>query len=367
MIEKIPAISVIAPMYNVEKYISECLDSLLNQTFKDFEFIIVDDRSTDRSAEIVESYISKFDGRLRLVKLQKNSGGAGTPRNIAIQLSRGEYIANIDSDDLFTKTALEEFYTVAKKMNADVVHCEKNFVMTDDHFNGDLSKLKITSSEQVKFVTVPTYETTKLNERIVKYSKSAYWGYPWTKFCRRDFLMENDIKFPTIMTRDDIMFCFQCICLAKNYVRVPNVVNIYRIRDDSHSHVSESNTDFEKYLNKWMTDLIEGVKFMDNFMNGIKFFVDNPQFKYMAFDRFMQEELNWYMKSLYKKYPIHKFDKILREIFSKFSKDDTALITFMFSMINIYRIKLQEDKETIKLLNKQVETLKEKLNEQVKL
>ena len=74
MIDKIPAISVIAPMYNVEKYISECLDSLLNQTFKDFEFIIVDDRSTDRSAEIVESYISKFDGRLRLVDLDLGFG-----------------------------------------------------------------------------------------------------------------------------------------------------------------------------------------------------------------------------------------------------------------------------------------------------
>ena len=79
-----PAVSVIIPMYNAEKYIGECLESLLLQTFQDFEVIVVDDCSTDNSFSIVESYIPKFDGRLKLTKTEKNSGGGGyVPRNIA--------------------------------------------------------------------------------------------------------------------------------------------------------------------------------------------------------------------------------------------------------------------------------------------
>lgn len=101
-----PAVSVIIPLYNAEKYIAESLDSLLAQTFQNFEVVVVDDCSTDSSCDIVESYASKFGGRLTLSHMAKNSGSGGLPRNKGMMLSCGEYIQFLDADDTLTRTAL---------------------------------------------------------------------------------------------------------------------------------------------------------------------------------------------------------------------------------------------------------------------
>ena len=106
-----PEISVIIPLYNAEKYIGACLESLANQTFQDFEVIVADDCSTDKSAMVVKSFISTFGDRLRLVKLSKNSGVPSTPRNFALKKARGKYVYYLDSDDLLTPTAFEELGT----------------------------------------------------------------------------------------------------------------------------------------------------------------------------------------------------------------------------------------------------------------
>ena len=129
----IPAITIIAPMYNVEKYIGECLDSILTQTFDDYELLVVDDCSTDHSAEIAKSYIDRFNGRMRLIKMNKNTGGAALPRNTGIRLSRGKYLAFIDTDDLFTNNALADMYNAAEQNDADVIHTEKYLISADEN------------------------------------------------------------------------------------------------------------------------------------------------------------------------------------------------------------------------------------------
>ena len=112
--EKIPAISVIIPMYNAEKYIGECLDSILAQTFQDFEVIIADNCSTDNSTKVVERYLKKRS-QIQLVRTKFHADGAGIPRKTAIGLSRGEYIFFMDSDDAIVEDALEKIYTTALK------------------------------------------------------------------------------------------------------------------------------------------------------------------------------------------------------------------------------------------------------------
>ena len=94
------SISVIIPMYNMEKYIGECLTSLANQTFQDFDVIVVDDCSTDNSRKFVQGFLETFSGRLKLKKMSKNSGYPGLPRNTALDMARGKYIYFLDSDDL---------------------------------------------------------------------------------------------------------------------------------------------------------------------------------------------------------------------------------------------------------------------------
>lgn len=116
------AVSVVIPMYNAEELIRECLDSLLIQTFQDFEVIVVDDCSTDNSAAVVESYAPKFKGRLKLTKTEKKSGGGGVPRNIGMMLARGEYIQFLDADDMISATALETLYKAAILYDAEVVY-----------------------------------------------------------------------------------------------------------------------------------------------------------------------------------------------------------------------------------------------------
>ena len=97
-------ISVIIPVYNVEKYLRECLESILNQTFQDFEIICVDDGSTDRSLDILQEYKRKDD---RFVILQQRHAGAGAARNHGLKLAEGKYIQFLDSDDYFEPTLLE--------------------------------------------------------------------------------------------------------------------------------------------------------------------------------------------------------------------------------------------------------------------
>ena len=118
MANKNPAVTVIVPMFNAENFIEPCLNSLLNQSFNDFEVIVADDCSTDQSPAIVKSFVEKFDGRLRLIKTKKNSGTASAPRNLALKSARSEYITYLDADDLLTKTAVEELLTAAETFDA---------------------------------------------------------------------------------------------------------------------------------------------------------------------------------------------------------------------------------------------------------
>ena len=151
----VPAISIIIPLYNAEKFISDCLDSLLAQTFKDFEVIIIDDCSTDNSAAIVENYRKKFSGRLTLSRTKKNSGCAGIPKNMGFNFSRGEYVFFLDADDAITPTAFEELYPVAKNFGADVVACEKYYEVPAELWNNDEFKKSLTpvSYQTTEFVT----------------------------------------------------------------------------------------------------------------------------------------------------------------------------------------------------------------------
>ena len=125
-----PKISVIIPVYNVEKYLGECLDSILAQTFQDFEIICVDDGSTDRSLDILQEYKRKDD---RFVIFQQRHAGAGAARNHGLKLAEGKYIQFLDSDDYFEPTLLEELYTRAEKFGSDLTVCSSRKV--DDEGN----------------------------------------------------------------------------------------------------------------------------------------------------------------------------------------------------------------------------------------
>lgn len=115
-----PIISVLIPVYNVEKYLERCLDSICNQTMKEIEIIIVDDGSTDRSGEIIKEYANH---NKNIIHIHQKNGGESSARNAAIPLAKGKYISFVDSDDWIAENMLETLYKHAEKENADIVMC----------------------------------------------------------------------------------------------------------------------------------------------------------------------------------------------------------------------------------------------------
>lgn len=129
-----PKISVIVPVYNVAKYLERCLESILSQSFKDFEIICVNDGSTDNSLEILQQYAKK-DKRIKIIN-QKNSG-AGYSRNIGINAALGNYLSFIDADDWIDELFLEKVYHLAEVSSADIIETTKSY----NYYSADNIKL----------------------------------------------------------------------------------------------------------------------------------------------------------------------------------------------------------------------------------
>ncbi len=261
-----PKISVIIPMYNAEKFIRQCLISVLASKFAEYEVIVVDDCSADNSVAEVEKLQPHFGGRLKIFSTEKNSGGAGIPRNVGIKNSVGKYITFLDNDDMILPTALDDFFHAAEKFQADVVYAEKYLILAD---NAEFSFNNL----KAELVEVPTLESADLRERIRRDVAKKFYILPWGKFYRRDFLLENVIDFPQMRYAEDVTFCFKCLCLAKNYLRIPNVTNIRRERENSTAKIF---TDSREGVRLWLESLSKNMHLLDEFMSGLEFFTRNP-------------------------------------------------------------------------------------------
>ncbi|MCR5833295.1 MAG: glycosyltransferase [Selenomonadaceae bacterium] len=344
---ELPAISVIIPMYNVEKYIGECLDSLLNQTFQNFEVVVVDDCSTDNSVAIAESYKPKFGGRMKIASMEENSGFGGFPRNRGIELAHGEYISFLDSDDTFTPTAFEELYPIAKDFDADVVVCEKYYQIPDKFWHNAKARAKIqpVSYKKGEFVDRPTLLENDLEKRTVKLVQRFFMWNIWSRLFKRDFIIENVIKMPSI-PGEDAVFTICTLSIAQRCVVVPNVINYYRIRENS---VSTEKMDVEKNIRKWLRALILGFEYIDAFLSKRKIFSERRDLKYMLLNLFAQE-MFIYFSDVYTQLPAYALYEILRDEFDK--HDTPALTPFIFSAMNVYRLKASQDIQRIAELEK---------------
>ena len=322
-------------MYNTEKFVGECLESILNQTFQNFEVIIVDDCSTDSSCAVVESYAPKFGGRLTLTHLEKNSGGCALPRNKGLRFSRGEYIFFLDSDDLITPTALEELYTQAKNFDADVVHCEKFYFVPENFINTAEVGKNLQPSNYLTWQNIlvkePLVWENNFEERLRFFNQKKLVWNVWLQLVRRDFIMNSGIQFCNIFG-EDLMFTMCELCCANKYVIVPNVIYYYRQREGSVVH---SGKEIPKRLKVKIKALTEGIRYLDKFLSDSNFFSSRPDLKYLLFDFFAQEMLGD-LAEIYAKVPAYALDEILRKEFG----DDTAFLPVIFSTMNIYRLQL---------------------------
>ena len=266
-----PKISVIIPLYNAEKYIRECLVSVLASKFQDYEVLVVDDCSTDNSVAEVKKLLPHFDGRLKIFSTEKNSGGSGVPRNIGIKNSSGKYVTFIDNDDMILPDALEIFFQTAEAYGAEVVHTEKALGFKKE-LKSDTVKPYLMGIKE-KFVSEPTFEPVDLNYRVHHFIHEKFSWMPWSKFFLRDFLLKNKIEFPQMQYGEDFVFIFKCLCLAKKYLLVPYVTNLHRVGISSAANVRFSNA--HSAVRLWLKTFLTKLFVIDEFMSELEFFKVN--------------------------------------------------------------------------------------------
>ncbi len=210
-----PAISVIIPVYNVEPYLRECLDSVVNQTFRDLEIICVNDGSTDGSPAILEEYAAK-DNRIQIVN--KENGGLNTARNAGLARVTGEYFAILDSDDWLDLTAYEKAYDRAKESDADMT--QYFFTFVDFPNRKDLA------------IPICDNEIEEQSEKIQSVSNT--WSVCWCYLWKTEFVKKNKLQFHNdLKSNDEITFTYKAALLANKISVIPERLHYYRFRASS--------------------------------------------------------------------------------------------------------------------------------------
>ena len=202
-----PKISVIIPVYNQEKYLEQCLDSVLGQSLDDIEVLCIDDGSTDDSINILERYGLK-DRRIKI--LQQENGGAGAARNNGLRHARGKYLSFLDSDDFFDPDMLLKAYEQAEKDNADFV------VFESDHYLEDEERFA-PCTWAVRENDIPPYNPfsyRQLTDNIFK----TFVGWAWDKLYRHSFVTEQNLWFQEQRTSNDMLFVFSALIAAKRII-----------------------------------------------------------------------------------------------------------------------------------------------------
>ena len=234
-------LSIIVPVYNVEKYLPKCLESLIKQTLKDIEIICVNDGSMDNSLAILKEFASR-DSRIRIIDNQHQ--GVAKTRNTGIEQSTGEYIGFVDSDDYIDIDFFEKLYNSATKSNSDIAIASilkhKNF------FN--IYNAKYTKEE----TAITIQDKIKLCE-----DKKHFFFYAWNKIYHSGFIKENNIKFSEGQIYEDVMFAIKALYYSNKIISVYGTKYHYIEHEDSLTKYKDKTGEKEQDLIKAYSELQE--------------------------------------------------------------------------------------------------------------
>lgn len=230
--------SVIVPVYNVEKYIFSCVESVLCQTYRDFELILVDDGSTDCSSSLCDEYARK-DSRVKVI--HKANGGQSTARNLGLDHACGEYICFLDSDDFYTTPCFLEQIAQAAESGVDVII----FRYQKFYENGQIDSCGISMAD------LHDMEKPELLETLVK--RDAFFCSCWSKSIRASVLKENHIRFDEELSCEDMDWYYKVLCHTNRLRVVDEAYVSYRQRANSVTSVFRVKTveDYLWTLRKW--------------------------------------------------------------------------------------------------------------------
>ena len=212
-----PKVSVIVPIYNVEKYLEKCINSLLSQTLKDIQIILVNDGSKDNSGNIAKEY--EKNNKDRVIYVEKANGGLSDARNYGLKYATGNFIAFLDSDDYIEKNAYEEMYNKAIEEDADYVECDfiwefPNKTRVDKQYPYKNKK------EMLSFV------------RVVA----------WNKLIKRQLITDNNLEFPKGLRYEDVEFTYKLIPFINKFAYIDKPFIHYVQREGSIANVQNERT-----------------------------------------------------------------------------------------------------------------------------
>lgn len=328
-----PKVSVIIPIYNAEKYLGQCLDSIINQTLKEIEIICVDDGSTDRSLEILKEY-EKRDNRVQIIQ-QKNQF-AGVARNNGLKVAAGDWVTFIDSDDFCELTGLENLYKIAEENELDFIKCSskcfnealQQYENSDWYTNKKAENLfnKVTCFDDYPDILYGICDT------------------PWSGLYKMSFVKENNIYFPNFQCVNDRSFFLKCLLTAKR-ILITDIYFVHHRVEREGSLINQKHYHFDcqiKHYNRVKEILNE---------------IGNEKYTKYSLKKELFSLFNWYERLADRNINRLNIQNLMIEFCNNFDENDVSkeyLNTFKF--VNLF--KELKNKHPLNLYDREVENPK---------
>ena len=271
-------VSIIVPIYNAEKYLQQCVDSLLNQTLKDIEVILVDDGSPDHCPVICDEYAKK-DHRVKVI--HKKNGGQGLARNSGLEIATGEYIAFVDSDDHAETMMYQKMYDMANETKADVIYC--SFQRNNDH--GDVwmeipigKETLLYKEEEVRSLILNKISNPPKarNDRDINCSV-------WGALYRHDIIRKHELKFKSekeFYGGEDLLYEIDFLLHSSFVIFIPDILYNYRLHAKSNTRL-EIPDRIDKhyfYYQYYLLDVLKKNNFgIDGYLRATRLFIGNSR------------------------------------------------------------------------------------------
>ena len=292
-----PKISIIVPVYKVEPYIHKCVDSILNQTFKDFELILVDDGSPDNCGKICDEYAKK-DNRIKVI--HKENGGQATARNAALDIAKGAYIGFVDSDDYIEPDMYELLYSMCIENNCDIANCSSTIYF----------KNRVQVNGGHNLMIHDTKEAMKVATEGLLYDECL-----WTKLIKKELF--NELRIPEGIAYEDTAFTYKLIDRAKKVCCKGEAKYNYIKREDSTMDRAIKNVKIDavlvyeemyKFMEERYPELCDlvALKLANNSLSVMNLMIRHGDFKkhkesYLKVARILNSKFNRIIK--FKEYP----------------------------------------------------------------
>lgn len=319
-------LSIIVPVYGVEKYIDKCLNSLVKQSLKEIEIIVVNDGTKDNSQKIIDKYVKKYPDKIK--SYIKENGGQGSARNYGLKKTTGEYIGYVDSDDFIEKDMYKKLYNKAKEDNYDIVVCG-NYNVSEDYKTKNIDTF------------INNYNTDLEN---IFFGKMAVWN----KIYKRDILIKNKLEFKEKVWYEDLAFTLKAIMNSNTFAFIDEPLYDYLIREGS--TMNNSNVKRNLEILEAFDDILSYIKHnkKEEYFDKVEFLAIDHIYisaivrilKANADNKIKKETVNELICYMNKNFPNYKNNKYINTL-SRNRKIIYKLINLkMYNLVNlIFKIK----------------------------